>query len=79
MLLQQIAAEKTRLVTEKKLQKPKTLLPIGADPAPFTIPEEWDWTRLGIALDVPGGTHGAPPWLPGGATPRSETGQCGRW
>ena len=73
------AAEKKRLVTEKKLQRPKALAPIGIDAVPVAVPEEWDWTRLGIAFDVPDGPHGAPPDLPGGATPRSGGGQCGWW
>lgn len=40
VLLERIAAEKTRLMTEKKLQEPKTLPPIGTDAVPFAVPEE---------------------------------------
>ena len=47
VLLERIAAEKARLVAEKKIPKPKVLPPIEADEVPFAVPEGWFWTRLG--------------------------------
>jgi type I restriction enzyme S subunit len=46
-LLKRIAAEKERLVKEKKIKKPKALPPIEIDEVPFEIPDEWEWIRLG--------------------------------
>ncbi|MDG1300663.1 MAG: restriction endonuclease subunit S, partial [Opitutae bacterium] len=46
-LLKRIAAEKERLVAEKKIKKPKALPPIEAVDVPFEIPEGWAWERLG--------------------------------
>ena len=47
VLLERIAAEKARLVKEKKIRKPKVLPPIEADEVPFEVPEGWEWCRLG--------------------------------
>ena len=47
VLLERIAAEKARLVAEKKIRKPKVLPPIEADEVPFAVPEGWEWCRLG--------------------------------
>jgi len=47
VLLEKIKAEKTRLVTEKKLKKAKSIPPIEKDEIPFEVPESWVWCRLG--------------------------------
>lgn len=46
-LLQQIQAEKKRLIEEKKIKKTKPLPPITDDEIPFDIPDSWKWIRLG--------------------------------
>ncbi len=46
-LLARIRAEKARLVAAKKLRPEKPLPPIPASEIPFTIPEGWEWCRLG--------------------------------
>lgn len=57
-LLEQIKAEKERLIKEKKIKKEKPLAPITDDEIPFDIPENWCWVRLGELLSiVSDGTH----------------------
>ncbi|WP_270804186.1 restriction endonuclease subunit S [Aeromonas sp. QDB02] len=46
VLLERIAAEKTRLVKEGKIKKPKALPEIGEDDKPFELPDGWEWRRL---------------------------------
>lgn len=46
-LLEQIKAEKARLIAEGKLKKDKPIEPITEDEKPFDIPENWCWCRLG--------------------------------
>ena len=46
-LLKRIQTEKARLVKEKKIKKPKPLLPITEDEVPLDLPEGWVWCRLG--------------------------------
>lgn len=46
-LLNQIRAEKERLIKEKKIKKEKPLPEITEDEIPFDIPESWEWVRLG--------------------------------
>ena len=50
MLLDRIDEEKQRLVREKKIRKPKHLLPIADDKTPFSISDGWTWCRLGAIL-----------------------------
>ena len=45
-LLEQIKAEKAKLVKEGKLKKEKPLLEIAEDEKPFDIPENWEWVKL---------------------------------
>ena len=45
-LLQEIQAEKEKLIKEKKIKKSKPLLPISEDEIPFEIPENWIWCRV---------------------------------
>ena len=46
-LLEQIKAEKVKLVKEGKLKKEKPLPEITDDEEPFDIPENWEWVKLG--------------------------------
>ena len=46
-LIEQIQAEKERLIKEKKIKKEKPLPEITEDEIPFDIPESWEWVRLG--------------------------------
>ena len=56
-LLKRIAAEKGRLVKEKKIRKPKKLPPIDRDELPFDLPQGWDWSKIGsLASKVEYGT-----------------------
>lgn len=45
-LLGRIAAEKARLVKEKKIKKDKPLPAITDDEKPFPLPKGWEWCRL---------------------------------
>ena len=45
-LLEQIKAEKAKLIKEGKLKKEKPLPEITEDEKPFDIPENWEWVRL---------------------------------
>ena len=46
VLLERIAAEKARLVKEKKIKKPKALPEIGEEEKLFALPDGWEWARL---------------------------------
>lgn len=60
-LLQEIKAEKQRLIKEKKIKKPKPLPPIRPEEIPYELPEGWEWVRLGEAmLKITDGTHHSP-------------------
>ena len=68
-LLEQIKAEKARLIAEGKIKKNTTkagasgraLAEITEDEKPFDIPENWCWCRLGeILLKLTDGTHSTP-------------------
>lgn len=45
-LLEQIKAEKEKLIAEKKIKKEKPLPKIAEDEVPFELPEGWEWCRL---------------------------------
>ncbi|GAB3282872.1 restriction endonuclease subunit S [Parahaliea aestuarii] len=45
-LLEIMAAEKTKLVREKIIKKPKKYEPIDRDKIPHAIPSTWEWVRL---------------------------------
>ena len=51
-LLKRIAAEREKMVSEKKIKKPKSLPPINDDEKPFELPNGWEWTRIGVISDV---------------------------
>lgn len=46
-LLKEIEAEKKRLIKEGKIKAPKPLPEIMMDEMPYTLPEKWEWVRLG--------------------------------
>ena len=46
-LLNQIRAEKSKLIADKKIKPDKPLPPIQPDELPFDIPQNWQWVRLG--------------------------------
>jgi type I restriction enzyme S subunit len=61
VLLEKIAAEKARLVKEKKIKKQKALPPIGEEEKPFDLPEGWEWCQLQSLVTILGdGLHGTP-------------------
>lgn len=47
VLLERIAAEKAKLVKEKKIKKLKALPIIEECEKPFSLPQGWEWVRLG--------------------------------
>ena len=52
-LLKQIKAQKTRLVREGRIRKPKQVPSMKAHEIPFVLPETWKWCRLAdVSLDV---------------------------
>lgn len=66
-LLKRIAAEKARLVGERRIRKDKPLAAIGLNENPFELPKEWEWCRLGdLTLLVTDGTHHTPTYQPTG-------------
>lgn len=54
-LLEQIEAEKERLIKEGKIKKQKKLPEIKADEIPFDIPESWEWAKLEKLANITGG------------------------
>jgi type I restriction enzyme S subunit len=56
-LLKQIETEKKRLVKEGKIKETKPLHPLNSEVGPYSLPEGWEWVRLGqIALIERGGS-----------------------
>ncbi|MDS0526074.1 restriction endonuclease subunit S [Clostridium sp. SHJSY1] len=49
-LIEEIKAEKERLIKEKKIKKEKTLAEITEDEVPFEIPGSWEWVRFNDAV-----------------------------
>lgn len=45
-LLQEIEAEKQRLVKEGQIKNPKPLLPVMEEEKPYVLPQGWEWVRL---------------------------------
>lgn len=45
-LIEEIKAEKEKLIAEGKIKKQKALAPISNNETPFSIPENWQWVRL---------------------------------
>lgn len=46
-LLQEIEAEKQRLVKEGKIKKPQPLLLVTEEEKPYALPQGWEWVKLG--------------------------------
>lgn len=46
-LLTDINTEKEKMISEGKIKKPKSLLPIRDEEKPFDLPRGWEWVRLG--------------------------------
>ena len=57
-LLEQIKAEKEKLVAEGKIKKQEALAPITDDEIPFSIPENWKWARLADLFQFINGDRG---------------------
>jgi len=66
VLLEKIAAEKERLIKDKKIKKQKPLPPISDEEKPFELPAGWEFSRLQNSIDVRDGTHDSPQDAPGG-------------
>lgn len=61
ILLENIKAEKEKLIIEKRIKRDKPLPPINAEEIPFEIPSNWTWCRLGeICTKVTDGFHHTP-------------------
>ena len=54
-LLKRIETEKSKLVRDGKIKKDKPLAAITGNEKPFKLPQGWEWTRLGGALEITGG------------------------
>lgn len=54
-LLARIAAEKARLVKEKKIKKEKPLPAISENEKPFELPKGWEWCRFEDIVDIQSG------------------------
>jgi type I restriction enzyme S subunit len=55
VLLERIAAEKARLVIDRKIRKPKALPEIGEEEKPFELPEGWEWGSIGYITEFVNG------------------------
>ncbi|MGX7145419.1 restriction endonuclease subunit S [Facklamia languida] len=51
-LLEEVAAERQRLIDEKKIKKTKPLPEISEEEIPYEIPESWEWVRSNDLLSV---------------------------
>jgi type I restriction enzyme S subunit len=56
VLLERIAAERSRLVKEKKIKKSEPLPPVSLDEVPFDLPVGWEWVRLGDIIQISSGS-----------------------
>ena len=55
-LLKELEAEKQQLVKEGKIKKRKPLLPVTEEEKPYSLPQGWEWVRLGaVVLTTTGG------------------------
>ena len=62
LLLERIQAEKQHEYQEGRIGRPKPLLDVEPDEAPFELPALWRWVGLGDALHkITDGTHHSPP------------------
>ncbi|WP_407848261.1 restriction endonuclease subunit S [Bordetella petrii] len=51
-LLQEIEAEKQRLVKEGKIKKLQFLPPMMEEERPYSLPQGWEWVRLGAVVEI---------------------------
>jgi type I restriction enzyme, S subunit len=51
-LIRTIEAEKKRLVKERKIKAPKALPDITASDEPYSLPQGWQWVRLGTIGNI---------------------------
>ena len=58
VLLEEIKAEKEKLIAEGKIKKQKPLAPITDEEIPFSIPENWKWVRLSELFQFINGDRG---------------------
>ena len=66
-LLEEIKAEKEKLIAEGKIKKQKPLAPITDDEITFSIPENWKWAKLGdLTALISDGTHKTPKYVDNG-------------
>jgi type I restriction enzyme S subunit len=63
-LLQEIEAEKQRLVKQGKIKKPKFLPLVTEEEKPYALPRGWEWARLG-SLALSNDSGWSPQCLPG--------------
>ena len=60
-LLTLIAAEKARLIDEKKLKRQRQLAPIAVENTPFPLPAGWVWSKADdVFLNITDGFHNTP-------------------
>lgn len=88
-LLEQIRAEKKKLIREGKLKKEKPLPEITEDEIPFNVPENWCWCRLGEIVELTSGQDLPPssynnknigiPYLTGASNFSNESIIINRW
>lgn len=57
VLLERIREEKRELVKSGKIKKQKELPPVETEEVPFTVPETWEWVRLGDVIELVSGQH----------------------
>ena len=74
-LLQQIAADKAKLIKEGKIKKEKPLPEITEEEKPFDLPEGWEWCRLGDLCEIQTGKLDANAQVVNGSYPFFT---CGR-
>ena len=60
-LLENIQAEKERLIKEGVIKKDKSIPPVGDEEKPFELPDGWVWCRLiSVSKKITDGTHHSP-------------------
>lgn len=66
-LVQQIRAEKDRLIADGKMKREKPSAAVSDHEIPHQVPDQWVWCRLGsVAKKITDGTHHSPANFPAG-------------